>query len=178
MHFVRAQDLFDAFPTAGDDIRARPDGEAPLEFVAVLGRSATPEEAITYAAYLLPRRRAVWWGHECARSLLHLLTEEDRQMLTLAEAWVREPEEEQRVRALMFAMAGKNKTPGVWIALAAGWSGGSMSDPGLPLVPPPVQLTPRAVNAGVLGALARVDNGHRASTLRTFVEAAIALAGQ
>lgn len=159
-------------------MRARPDGQAPLQFVAELGRGSTPEEAVTYAAYLLPRRRAVWWGHECARSVVHLLTQEDRQSLELAEAWVREPEEEQRVAAMLGGMAARNKTPGVWIALAAGWSGGSMSDPGLPAVPPPPHLTPRAVNAGVLGALARVDNGHRASTLRTFVEAAIGLAGQ
>ena len=63
------------------------------------------------------------------------------------------------------------------IALAAGWSGGSMSNPGLPSVPPPPHLTPRAVNAGVLGALARVDNGHRGPTLKTFVDMAVGLTG-
>lgn len=177
VHFSYAKDLFDAFVTAGDDILARPKGETPLEFIAALARSPTPEEAITFSAYLLPRRKAVWWGHECARSLAHLLTEQDLQMLALAEAWVREPEEEQRLRALDTGMACPSKTPGVWIALAAGWSGGSMSGPGLPPVPPPPHLTPRAVNAGVLGALARVDNGHRAATLKTFVDMAVGLTG-
>lgn len=177
MHFVHARDLFEAYPTAGDDIGARPADETPLEFVEILSRSATPEEAVTFAAYLLPRRKAVWWAHECARSLLHLLTEQDRQMIGLAEAWVREPEEDRRYAALSSGMACKSKTPGVWIALAAGWSGGSMSDPGLPKVPPPPYLTARAVNAGVLGVLARVDNGHRAPTLRTFIDMATGLTG-
>lgn len=177
MHFSYARDLFDAFATIGDDILARPRDETPLEFVALLARSPTPEEAVTFSAYLLPRRKAVWWAHECARSLVHLLTDQDRQMMALAEAWVREPEEEQRMRALDAGMACASKTPGVWIALAAGWSGGSMSGPGLPSVPPPAYLTPRAVNAGVLGALARVDNGHRAPTLKTFVDMAVGLTG-
>jgi hypothetical protein len=177
VHFAQAKDLFDAFATAGEDILARPRAETPLEFMAKLAHSQTPEEAITFAAYLLPRRKAVWWGHECGRSLAHLLTDQDRQMLALAEAWVREPEEEQRVRALDAGLACSTKTPGVWIALAAGWSGGSMSNPGLPSVPPPPHLTPRAVNAGVLGALARVDNGHRGPTLKTFVDMAVGLTG-
>lgn len=177
MRFSHARDLFDAFATARDDILARPGNETPLEFIAILARSPTPEEAITFSAYLLQRRKAVWWAHECARSVLHLLTDQDRQMLVLAEAWVREPEEEQRMQALDGGMACDSKTPGVWVALAAGWSGGSMAGPGLPGVPPPPHLTPRAVNAAVLGALARVDNGHRAPTLKTFVDMAVGLAG-
>lgn len=176
LHFATAQDLFDAYEAAQGDIRARPDGEAPLEFLARLAESATPEEAITFGAYLLPRRKAVWWGHECLISLDHLLTVQDRRMLRLAEIWVTEPEEEHRRQALDEAMACPNKSPGVWIALAAGWSGGSMADAGSPTVPPPPFLTPRAVNAGILGVLARVDNSFRRKTLSTFVDMGAALA--
>ena len=50
-------------------------------------------------------------------------------MLALAESWVRYPEEDERCAVLDAGMAGTAKTPGVWVALAAGWSGGSMLPP-------------------------------------------------
>ena len=63
------------------------------------------------------------------------------------------PDEERRNHALEQGMASPTKTPGVWLALAAGWSGGSMMGPDAPPVPPPPYLTARAVNAGVLSVL-------------------------
>ena len=98
-------------------------------------------------------------------------------MLALAENWVRQPEEDQRCAVLDAGMAAPTKTPGVWIALAAGWSGGSMMRAGCraPVTPPPY-LTAKAVNAGVLGALARVDRKARAATLRPFVDMGMRLA--
>ena len=72
-------------------------------------------------------------------------------------------------------MAVREQTPGVWVALAAGWSGGSMSDVGLTPVAPPPYLTPRAINAAVLGLLARVARPYREQTLKAFVEMAIRL---
>lgn len=174
--FAATNDLFDAFPTASEDMTSRPAGEAPLEFMQALAHGPIPEEAITFGAYLLPRRKAVWWGHECLRTLTQLLTEQDLRMMMLAEHWVREPEEEQRIAALEQAMACRSKTPGVWIALAAGWTGGSMVDPPMPKLSPPPYLLPRAVNAGILSGLARVNVSHRATTLRHFVEMGIGIA--
>ena len=176
LRFATAQDLFDALSTAGEDILARPSGETSLDFLKALARTKTPEESITFGAYLLPRRKAVWWGHQCVASLLHLLSDVDLRMLQLAEDWVREPEEKQRMLALDEGMAVRSKTPGVWIALGAGWSGGSMAPPDMPSVPPPPYLTPRAINTGILGALARVDIAHRATTLRAFVDMGVTLA--
>lgn len=176
LHFELARQLFEEFDAAGEDIAARPGEEDSLDFMAALAETATPEEAITFGAYLLPRRKAVWWGHECVRGLVHLLTDQDLRMLQLAEKWVREPEEANRAAALTQAMASRGKSPGVWIALAAGWSGGSLVDPGLPPVPPPAHLTPRAVNAGILSGLATVDLAHRAATLKIFVQMGIDLA--
>ena len=176
LHFATAKDLFEAFHTAGEDILARPVNETALEFLTVLHKSPTPEESITYGAYLLPRRKAVWWGHQCVKRLGHLMSAEDLRMLDLAENWVMESEEPQRVEALTESLAAPDKSPGVWIALAAGWSGGSMAGPEAPRVAPPPYLTPRAVNAGILGALARVDNKHRAPTLKGFVDMGISLA--
>lgn len=96
-------------------------------------------------------------------------------MLAHAENWVRETEEETRRAALDAAMGAETKTPGVWVALAAGWSGGSMAPADTASVPPPPFLTARAVNAAILGLLARVDTQHREQVLLVFVDMAVKL---
>lgn len=176
--FERAQDVFDAFPTLSEDMKGRPDGDASLAFFAKLVTSPVPEEAVTFGAYLLPRRRAVWWGHNCVRSIIHLLTDQDLRMLQLAEGWVREPDEDTRNMAMREGSSARNKSPGVWIALGAGWSGGSMTEPHQPRIPPVPGMSQRAVNAGILSALARVDYPHRAQTLKAFVDMGISLASR
>ncbi|HTM79027.1 MAG TPA: hypothetical protein VL133_15555, partial [Devosia sp.] len=115
LHYAMAQDLFQAFPNLADDISVQPATDTALDFLGQLRRSSTPEDAITYAAYLLPRRQAVWWGHQCVRFLGPLLDAQDGAMLELARAWVVEPEEPLRWRALEAGMAARDKTPGVWI---------------------------------------------------------------
>lgn len=176
LRFSTARELFDAFPVALEDMAARPSDRASLEFLKDLAAGPTPEEAVTFAAYLLGVREAVWWGHQCLHMVPDKLGSDDIRMLALAEDWVRRPEEPQRAAALEGAMACQRKTPGVWIALAAGWSSGSMMGPDkIPVAPPPY-LPPKAVNAGVLSGLARVDRGARASTLKSFVDMGIRLA--
>jgi hypothetical protein len=170
LRFSSARDLFDAFPTASDDIAALPADRPSLDFLAELVAGPTPEDGITFCAYLLSKREAVWWAHQCLDNVAELLSDEDRDMLALAESWVRYPEEDQRCAVLDAGMAGTAKTPGVWVALAAGWSGGSMlpTDAVAPVEAPPY-LTPKAVNAGVLSALARVGRKSRATTLKLFI---------
>jgi hypothetical protein len=176
LRFSTARDLFEAFPAALDDMSARPSDCASLQFLMDLLASPTPEDAVTFSAYLLGVRETVWWGHQCLHMIPDKLGQDDLRMMALAEDWVRRPEEPQRVAALAEAMACERKTPGVWIALAAGWSGGSMSGPDEPPAPPPPFLTPRAINAGVLAGLARVDREARAATLAAFIDMGIRLA--
>jgi hypothetical protein len=176
LRFGTASELFEAFPTAGEDIAAAPADRPSLDFMADLVAGPTPEDGITFCAYLLPHREAVWWAHQCLDGVAQLLSPEDQHLLSLAEAWVRYPEEDQRCAVLDAGMAAPSKTPAVWIALAAGWSGGSMlpRDAVSPVEAPPY-LTPKAANAGVLSALARVDRKSRAATLKQFVNMAVQL---
>jgi hypothetical protein len=155
---------------------ARPSDRSSLEFVKDLQSGPTPEEAITFTAYLLGNREAVWWAHQCLTMLSEHLAPEDLRLMGLAEDWVRQPDEQRRNIALESGMVSPTKTPGVWIALAAGWSGGSMVGPDAMPVAPPPYLTAKAVNAGVLGVLARVDRHARAATLKAFVDMGIRLA--
>ena len=173
--FETARELFEEIPEAHEDIGMKPDTQDVVTFCHELLRSDTPEEAIAFCAYLLPRRYCVWWGHESLVALGDYLDANDREMMELAATWVGSPKEDERYAALEAAMDSASKTPGVWVALAAGWSGGSMVGPDLPPVPPAPHLTARAVNAGILSVLARGTIDARQETLERFVRMAIRL---
>ncbi len=176
LRFNLAQDLFDAFPEIREDLTVEPSDKPSLEFVSELTASTTPENAVTFCAYLLPRREAVWWGHQCLSQLPELLLPEDMEFLRLAENWVRQPDEGERKSALNAAMEVDDKSPAVWISLAAGWSGGSMVADDMAPVPPPPHLTAKAVNVALLGTLANVDKTSRREVLRSFVDIGTQLA--
>lgn len=163
-------------PTLGQDTGLDPRGtEAAVDYLAQLRGSPTPENALAYAAYLLPRHEAVRWGCTCLGQVLGLLTPLDRAMLELATRWVEDPDEPQRVEAMRQAMGANEKTAGVWMALAAGWSGGSLAGADVPRVPPPAFLTPRAVMVGTQMALAKVGRESRAASLGSFVDNCLAM---
>lgn len=170
LYFQQAAELFAFVPEMGEDITSRPrDGMHCLEFLQHLQAGPTPEESATLLAYSLQPRHAVWWSHECLQASPDLVTEQDRKMLSLIAAWVAEPDEARRYAALDAGMAEQVRSPGGWLALAAGWSGGSMSAPGLPPVAPPRYLMARALNAGVHSALARVPQERRRRMLDHYV---------
>ncbi|SIO01117.1 DUF6931 family protein [Vannielia litorea] len=175
LRFEVAQELYDAIPEIEEDVTARPNGHTSVDFIGALAEGETPEEALTYCAYVLPRRFAVWWGHECLKKIEDTLDQTDRDMLELAAKWVGDPIEDSRYKALDAAMEAKIKSPGVWVALGAGWSSGSMAGPDVPPVPPPPFLTARAVNAGLLSALARFDIKTRGEHLQRFIRMAVML---
>lgn len=173
--FELAGDLFAQIPEAEEDITTPPEQYDSVGFVQFLLASPIPEEALMYCAYLLPRRVAVWWGHEALQNIEQVLDDNDRFMMQLAAAWVANPREDERYAAMDAALESKTKTAGVWLALGAGWSGGSMTGPDLPPVPPAPYLTARAVNAAILSALARRDLSERQTLIERFARMAIQL---
>lgn len=173
--FPLAKDLYDTIPEIRDDLTARAGKEETLDYIRKLLGSPIAEEAITFCAYLLPKREAVWWAFQCLKTLPEALGEHDHHMLELAENWVRNPGEDSRYRVLSPAMDAEQKTPGTWVALAAGWSGGSMLEPSQPAVEPPAYLTPRAINAAILSSLAWVHAQHRQEAIEQFVSYALKL---
>ena len=168
LRFKTAIDLFTAYPAASQDMIAAPNDQPSLEFCRALLASKVPEEAITFCAYLLPGRAAIWWGHECLSQLSELLEEQDHRLLALVHDWISEPLEYRHHVALYEATATDQQSPAVWIALATG-RGEAVAYPRTP-------LTARAVNAGILAGLARVAIADRLSVLTAFVEMGIQLA--
>jgi hypothetical protein len=113
---------------------------------------------------VLPAGEAVWWACQCVRALIPARGPEEEAGLAAAEAWVREPEEERRLQALRLGMSADRGLPTTWLALAAAWSGGSMTPPEEGVaVPAPAHLTAQAARAAVLIALARIGARERAA---------------
>ena len=139
----------------------------PLDFCRELLDGRVPEEAVTFCAYLLPERAAVWWAHECLSNVAELLADGDIELLALVHDWVGEPANPHYRAALSGVLDPSPATPGAWIALAAAWRDPSanMMSTGFPAA--------HAVNAGILAGLARVSLADRFAVLSAFVEMGI-----
>jgi hypothetical protein len=174
LRFATARDVFEAFPTAREDITTPPAEVEPTAFVKTLATGETPEDAIGFCAYMLPRREAVWWACQCLRTLDPSPPAEEAAAIEVAETWVREPEEHRRRAALRLTNAADQRAPATWAAFAAAWSGGSMVEGEHP-VPAPPHLTAKAVRAAVLIALARVGAKERERHLRACIDGALSL---
>jgi hypothetical protein len=181
LRFKTARDLFMACPAIARDMRTLPTEQPSIEFCRDLLAGRVPEEAITFCAYLLPDRAAVWWAHECLSHLSELLDATDHELLAYVRDWVGEPDSPHHRAAVSQAEATPPTTPGAWIALAAGWrdngsvAGGSVVGAEAPSALPPFPAA-HAVNAGVLAVLARVALADRFAVLSAFVEMGIQMA--
>ncbi len=175
LRFTTARDLLEAFPTAPDDVGVEPTDEPSLQFLQSLIERGMLDKAVAFCAYLLPRREAVWWGCQCMRTLIPHRSSKEDAPLQAAEAWVKEPEEQRRQAALALGLQGDRRSPPTWVALAAGWSGGSMvaSEHGSVAAPP--HMTPRAIRAGVLMAASRTAS-RRSELLKACLDAGVRLA--
>lgn len=176
LRFKTARDLFIAYPAAAQDMRAVPSDQPSLDFCRALLAGKVPEEAVTFCAYLLPDRAAIWWGHECLSHLTDLLEEQDRKLLALVRDWVSEPQMRWHQTAIDEATATDQRTPAVWIALATGWAAEGPAAHRMTTATPSRLPTARAVNAGILAGLARVALADRLAILTAFVEMGIQLA--
>jgi len=175
LRFAMASQVFDAFPTAREDIEAKPADLEPFAYVDRLMQGSTPEDALGFCAYLLPRREAVQWACQCIRAIERPVGSADQDLLELAEAWVKDPHEENRQAALSAGLKTPVKSAAALAALGAAWSGGSMmEDPERP-VPPPAYLTAQAIRAAVLTTLAQVSTKDRKQHLAECVRRAIKL---
>ena len=175
--FLTARDLYEAFPVAQDDIGLEASDEGAIPFLQELIDKRKWNAAVSYCAYLLPRREAVWWGCQALRQIQPHRAPQDTRAIELAEAWVREPEEDRRLSALNYGNAGDHRAPATWMALAAGWSGGNVM-PDFGHAPAQPYQTARAIRAGLLGAMAWVPTDTMPTVMKPCLEEGIKLAGQ
>jgi hypothetical protein len=174
IRFATARNVFEAFPDLRDAAPAPSDDAAPLDYARRLLASRRPADAIVFLAYLLPRREAVWWARQCVGSMLG--PRADDAALRAAEAWVRAPDEENRLSALEIGGASDQHVPTTWLALAAAWSGGSMLAPDKQPMPAPIWACAKAVSAAVVLAACSGDPLAMASRINACAEAGMRFA--
>jgi hypothetical protein len=166
LRFVTAQDLFEAFPIALDELDVEPSDAPSLAFMKSLVDQGAVDKAIGFCAFLLPRRQAVWWAAQCIRIMIAVPARDEVTGLQVAEAWVQDPEEDRRLTALQVGQEGNPKSATTWVALAAGWAGPAMpaADGGTTPIAP--HQTARAVRAAILIAGCRPPMAEREELLK------------
>lgn len=172
LRFSTAQEVFETFPVARELIQTAPTTEPPLTFLRGLAKASHHKDAIGFCAFLMPRREAVWWALQSVQRMTTPGAPTDPG-LKAAEAWVRDPTDETRRAALALGESGHHASLGTWVALAAGYSGGSIVS--THAVPSPPDLTAKTVRIAVLTALGRVPERERDAALRNCIEACIRL---
>jgi hypothetical protein len=168
--FDTAAQVFETFPAMARELTAKPSDEAPLDYLARLANGDSPEDAVTFCAYVLDRRQTVWWASQCLRRLGQPRTRDEDVALKLAEAWVRDPEEHRRLAALDLGLNGDHNLPAVWASLAAGMAGGTMRIGDVQGPPVPPHAAAQSARVAVLGALAAVPARERRDTLVQCVD--------
>lgn len=130
-------------------------------------------EATRLFAHALPKREATWWACMCAHyTAPPNLPEPDRTAVTQAEQWVRRQADEPRRAAFAAAQQAGFGSPEAWAAVAAFWSGDSMSPPGQPAVPPADYLTGTAVAGAIALAAVRAKPERQKDRLARFLDSA------
>jgi hypothetical protein len=127
-------------------------------------------EAARLMAHALPKRECVWWACMCARHTTPPgLPDADAAAISGAEAWVRQQTDESRREAFEHAQRANFATAEAWAAVAAFWSGDSMSPLGQPKTPPAPHLTGTAVIGSITLAAVRIYPARRDERLRRFL---------
>jgi hypothetical protein len=135
-------------------------------------------EAVKLMAHALPNREAVWWACMCSHHTAPAdLPEADHAAVRTAEQWVRQQTDEIRREGFDHAQQAGFGTPEAWAAVAAFWSGDSMSPLGQPKVPPAPHLAATAVTGAIALASVRIHPARREDRLRRFLASGREIAG-
>jgi hypothetical protein len=170
VRFSTVQDLFEAFPMASKDVGKADAGMRSLDFLRSLIERRDWQPAISFCAYLLPRRPAVAWGCRSVRRMIEQFDAGEERAIGYAEAWVEEPCEATRGKALAIGNINDHNSPTTWLALAAGWSGGSIYPPEFDPVEAKPEKTARAIRVALIIALLRLTRDVRDRIMTACIE--------
>lgn len=160
------------FDTAVIELVTDPNME-PRAFIQFLADQRQSVPALRLRAYLLPQRDIVAWGSRCMReSMADQLTENDIAALDAADQWAKTGSEIDRRKAEAAAEATHYETAAAWIALAAFWAEGSLTDATSPPVKPDDRLTGQSITGALLMVAAKAPAGHADARYTRFLEIA------
>lgn len=107
-------------------------------------------DAVEFLARMLTKEQAIWWGCLCAWDAARPNPSPRSQAALQATLrWLQEPTEEHRRDAENAGEQAGMQTPAGAVAKAVAFARGSMSEPGLPEVEPPADLTAATIAAAV-----------------------------
>jgi hypothetical protein len=149
----------------------------PEQLVEVLVESGLYLDAIDFLAHALPKREAVWWACLGVRHALGAdLPPKEFAALKAAVEWVLEPDEPKRRAAQAAGEAADFGTAAGCAALAVYGSGGSLTPPDLPEVPPEPFMTAKAVSGSLAMASVQGDPSTIPALQRELIELGWAIA--
>lgn len=176
LRFTTARALFETFPSSVTRITAAPTDDSPVVFLKKLSAAEQFNDAVTFCAYLLPRRTTVWWACGSVRAFLGDIAPDRTAGISAAETWVHEPSEQNRLIALDVGNKGDSNDAPTWLARAAGWAGGILGANPQASVPVPQYLTPCAARIAILLSANGLDPAQRTSRMRARIAEGIKLA--
>jgi hypothetical protein len=152
----KAADICQRFPLSEPAAALMTGDLTPKRYLDLLTENNLYGDATRVLAHGLPKRDAIRWACLCLREVLGTnASPKTSSALETAEKWVKNPSEENRRAGLPAAEVAGFSTPAGLIALAAFWSGGSLTPPDAPVVPPADHMT----GEGVAGAVLLAGNG-------------------
>ena len=109
--------------------------------------------ALNYMAHAIPPREGIWWAWFCARkSILSKATPEEQKALSLAEAWIAQPTDENRRAAKAYAERIPSGSPPQCVLEAIAFMG-ELEDPITGNTAPAIPyMSAKFVAAAVVGA--------------------------
>lgn len=155
----------------GREEDALPDPALGIEAGYAEARGASAVAGIDYLAHALPRVEAISWAAHLlhAESFRHELPRRDRLALDHVLRWLGDPGDDSRRATHRAAEAAGRRSAERYLGIAVFFSGGSISEPGLPPVPPP----PEASGRWVAGAIKQA--GYRTSDAEELFARALKL---
>lgn len=168
-----AQEIVDRFKIA-DLLAMDPrDEESPGEFADRLLSSGDDNDCLTFLSYALPKRLGVCWALKCLRSEDNLIAAKDTATIEAVEAWIAQPTDSSRRKAMELAEATGMDSAGAWLAVTAFWSHGSMGPKDQPDVPVEDNMAGKSLAGAVILASVTKSPEKAPDRRKAFVELAI-----
>ena len=164
----------------GDEARSLlREGLGPREYFNLLIERGHYNDAVRFLSHALPKREAAWWAWYCARrSLGPNPPAAITAALDATEKWITQPHEAHRRAALKAAQAAQFSTPAGCAALAVFFSGGSVSPPDAPAVPPGPFVSAKAIAGAVMLAAVAPDPQRAPEAFQAFLAQGVEVASR
>lgn len=150
----------------------------PTEFLDQLCEHELWSEVIKFLAQALPKREVIAWALQCVRSNSDgTASPKAAAAIQATEVWLANPNEDHRRAAHVAAEEAGLGTPEGCLALGVFFSGGSLGPAHLEHpVPPPDELTGKAITGALLLASVSMEPENAPARLRDFVDRGLTIA--